>query len=111
MEWGMEERKTVTRENIQIREDLKEPKMYVVYVLNDDMTTFEFVVFIMMSVFRKTEEDAWGIADRTHHEGKAAVGRYTYDIARTKVGKAVALSRENNYPLNFKIVPEDQYEK
>ena len=65
----MEERKTATGESIRIREDLKEPKMYVVYVLNDDLTTFEFVVFVMMTVFRKTEEDAWGIADRTHHQG------------------------------------------
>jgi ATP-dependent Clp protease adaptor protein ClpS len=107
----MEERKTVSKESVRIREDLREPKMYVVYVLNDDMTTFEFVVYLMMSVFRKTEEDAWGIAERTHREGKAAVGRYTLDMAHTKVNKAVALSRENNFPLNFKIVPEDQHEK
>lgn len=85
--------------------------MYVVYVLNDDTTTFEFVVYLMISVFRKTEEDAWGIAERTHREGKSAVGRYTLDMALTKVNKAVALSRENNFPLNFKILPEDQHEK
>ena len=107
----MEERKTVTQENVRIREDVREPKMYLVYVLNDDMTAFEFVVFLMMSVFRKSEEDAWGIADRTHHQGKAVVGRYTYDMAHTKVNKAVALARENNYPLNFKILPEDRHEE
>lgn len=107
----MEQRETVVKENIGIREDLKEPKMYVVYVLNDDMTTFEFVVYLMTSVFRKTEEDAWGIADRTHRQGKAAVGRYTFDMAHTKVNKAVALARENGFPLNFKIIPEDQHEK
>ena len=107
----MEQRETALKENIQIREDLKEPKMYIVYVLNDDMTTFEFVVQLMMSVFRKTEEDAWGIADRTHRQGKAAVGRYTYDMAHTKVNKAVALARENGFPLSFKIIPEEQHEK
>lgn len=107
----MEQRETNAGESIRIREDLKEPKMYVVYVLNDDMTTFEFVVQVMMAVFRKTEEDAWGIADRTHHQGKAAVGRYTYDMAHTKVNKAVSMARENGFPLNFKIVPEDQDEE
>ena len=106
----MEERKTVAKEDIRIREDLREPRMYRVYVLNDDMTTFEFVVFLMMTVVQKTEEDAWGIADRTHHEGKAVVGRYTLDMAHTKVNKAVSLARENNFPLNFKIQPEDQHE-
>lgn len=107
----MEQRETAVKENIQIREGLKEPKMYVVYVLNDDMTTFEFVVYLMTLVFRKTEEDAWRIADRTHRQGKAAVGRYTFDMAHTKVNKAVALARENGFPLNFKIIPEDQHEK
>ena len=105
----MEQRETVTKENSRISEDLKEPKMYLVYVLNEDMTTFEFVVAVMMSVFHKTEEDAWAIADRTHQEGKAAVGKYSFDMANTKVNKAVALARENGFPLRFKIIPEDRH--
>ena len=107
----MEQRETVTKENSQIREELKEPKMYVVHVLNDDMTTFDFVVSVMMSVFRKTEEDAWGIDDRTHNQGKSLVGRYSFDIAQTRVNKAVALARAQGFPLNFKIIPEDRHEK
>ena len=63
----MEQRKTVTKETWQYREDFREPKRYQVFVLNDDMTTFEFVVSVMMDVFGKSEEDAWRIADRTHH--------------------------------------------
>lgn len=107
----MEQRKTVVQENSRVREDLREPKMFVVYVLNDDLTTFEFVVFLMKSVFAKTEEDAWGIADRTHRQGKSVVGRYTYDMAHTKVAKAVSLARENGFPLSFKIKPEDRNEE
>ena len=49
----MEQRKTVTKETWQYREDLREPKRYQVFVLNDDMTTFEFVVSVMMDVFGK----------------------------------------------------------
>ncbi len=104
----MEQRKTVTKETWQYREDLREPKRYQVFVLNDDMTTFEFVVSVMMDVFGKSEEDAWRIADRTHHHGKALVGTYTYDMAHTKVNKAVSLARGNGFPLNFTIVPEEK---
>ena len=107
----MEQRETVRQENLQVRDDLREPKMHLVYVLNDDMTTFEFVVSVMMSVFRKSEEDAWGIADHTHNQGKALVGRYTFDMANTRVNKAVALARAEGFPLNFKIIPEDRHEK
>ena len=48
------------------------------------------------------------IADRTHHHGKALVGTYTCDMAHTKVNKAVSLARENGFPLNFTIVPEEK---
>ena len=104
----MEQRETVSKETLQYREDLREPKRYLVFVINDDMTTFEFVVSVMMDVFGKSEEDAWMIADRTHHHGKALVGTYTYDMAHTKVSKAVSLARENGFPLNFTIVPEEK---
>ena len=102
----MEQRETVSKENYGYREDFREPKRYVVFVINEDMTPFDFVVHLMMDVFGKSEEDGWMIADRTHHHGKALVGRYTCDMAHTKVNKAIRLSRENGYPLNFTIEPE-----
>ena len=107
----MEQRETVSKERSRLDERFKEPKMHLVYILNDDFTTFEFVVFLMMEVFLKSEEDAWGIAEATHTRGKSLVGRYTCDMAHTKVNKATAMARENGFPLSFKIIPEDQHAK
>ena len=102
----MEQRETISREESGLREDLKEPRRYVVWAINDDMTPFDFVVSVMMEIFGKSEEDAWMIADRTHHHGKSEVGRYSYDMAHTRVDKAVRLARGLGYPLRFTITPE-----
>lgn len=89
-----------------LKERTKEPRKYKVTVLNDDFTTFEFVIMIMMSVFMKTFQQAEEIAETTHIHQKATVGSYSYDIAQSKVAKATAMARAENFPLSFEIDPE-----
>ena len=89
-----------------LKERTKEPRKYKVIVLNDDFTTFEFVIMIMTTVFLKTLQQAEEIAETTHIHQKATVGTYSYDIAKSKVAKATAMARAENYPLSFEIEPE-----
>ncbi len=72
-------------------------------ILNDDFTTFEFVISVVMTVFNKTYEEACTIAETTHVNQKATVGTYSLDIARSKVAKATAMAREEGFPLRFDI--------
>jgi ATP-dependent Clp protease adaptor protein ClpS len=78
---------------------LKEPDDYQVILLNDDYTTMEFVVEVLMIVFHKQEEDAVRIMMDVHHKGKGAVGVYTWDVAQTKANQVHALARRNEFPL------------
>ena len=89
-----------------IRTAPEEPRKHNVIILNDDFTTFEFVIMVMMTVFLKTEQQAIEIAETTHIHQKSVVGIYTLDIARSKVAKATAMARAENYPLSFEIEPE-----
>ena len=89
-----------------LKERTKEPRKYKVIVLNDDFTTFEFVIMIMTTVFLKTLQQAEEIAETTHIHQKAKVGTYTLDIARSKVAKATEMARAENFPLTFEIEPE-----
>lgn len=89
-----------------LKERTKEPRKYKVIVLNDDFTTFEFVIMIMTTVFLKTLQQAEEIAETTHIHQKATVGTYSYDIAKSKVAKATAMARAENFPLSFEIEPE-----
>lgn len=107
----MEQRDTAVKERIELKDRIKEPKQYLVYVLNDDFTPFDFVVYLMIQIFGKSEDEAWDIADHTHHEGKGFVGRYSYDMAKTKTSKATAVSRDNGYPLSFTMIPEERNDK
>ena len=74
---------------------------------NDDFTTMEFVVFILVTVFRKNEAEAMRLMLEVHHSGKAPVGTYSYDIAISKVTKATELARSEGFPLRLTIEPSD----
>jgi ATP-dependent Clp protease adaptor protein ClpS len=81
------------------REKVEEPPLYKVLLHNDDFTTMEFVVWVLESVFNMAEEQAIQVMLNVHLRGMGVAGIYTYEIAETKVGKATALAREQEFPL------------
>ncbi|MDX9899551.1 MAG: ATP-dependent Clp protease adapter ClpS [Spirochaetia bacterium] len=87
--------------DVLIEEDIefKEPEEYRVILLNDDYTTMEFVVAVIMSVFHKGLFEATRVMLDVHRKGKGIVGIYTYDIAATKISKVHGMARENGFPL------------
>lgn len=96
--------KGATKERTDI--NANEPSFYKVIMLNDDFTTMEFVVEILVDIFHKDEVSANTIMMDVHKNGKAVVGRYPYDIAMTKVMKATAKARAEGFPFRL-IVEED----
>jgi len=82
-----------------IREELKEPEMWRVVLLNDDYTPRDFVVEILVSIFHKQPIEATKIMLDVHNKGKGMVGIYPYDIGRTKVAQVTQLAREKEFPL------------
>lgn len=88
------------------RTGVKEPQRYIVTIYNDDFTTMEFVVKILMSVFFKSMAEAETLMMKVHRSGKSVVGVYTYDIALSKVKKATMMAREEGFPLRLSLEPE-----
>ena len=86
--------------------DLREPKRYKVTIFNDDFTSMEFVVKILMEVFFKSQADAEQLMMTVHKSQKAVVGVYSYDVAVSKVQKATAMAREEGFPLRLTYEPE-----
>ena len=78
---------------------VEEPPLYKVMLLNDDYTTMEFVVEVLMYVFQKSSDEAFQIMLNVHRSGVGICGIYPYEIAETKVDTVETLARENGHPL------------
>jgi len=86
---------------------LKKPPLYKVLLHNDNYTTREFVVAVLVEVFHKSESEAVQIMLHVHYNGIGVAGVYTYEVAETKVRKVEGLAKENGFPLRVSMEPED----
>ncbi|WP_457561381.1 ATP-dependent Clp protease adaptor ClpS [Caminibacter sp.] len=82
------------------------PRLYRVILLNDDYTTFDFVIEILKTVFNKSEEEAINLTLKVDREGSAVVGVYPYEIAEIKVNRVHTLARNAGFPLRARIEEE-----
>ena len=85
--------------DIDVMEQLKEPSLYKVIFLNDDLTPFEFVIAVLMGFFQMEEGEAVEFANTVHTEGKGVAGTYTLEIASQKQSETVTAARDQGYPL------------
>lgn len=92
---------------LEERTRTRKPPMYKVLLHNDDYTTKEFVVFVLQSIFQRSESDAVSIMSHVHNHGVGVAGVYTFEIAETKVTKTVQLARSHEYPLQLSIEPTE----
>jgi ATP-dependent Clp protease adaptor protein ClpS len=73
---------------------------------NDDYTTMEFVVLVLMKFFQKTETEATHIMLSVHHKGHGVAGSFTKDVAESKVDQVHAYAKEQQMPLRLTAEPE-----
>ena len=94
-----------TKNSVRERSDskVKEPKQYNVVMHNDDFTTMDFVVSVLVEIFHKDEITAQALMLNVHHKGKAVVGKYPYDIAATKVNAALSRAKNEGFPFRMTI--------
>jgi ATP-dependent Clp protease adaptor protein ClpS len=93
------------KQQIEIREDLTPPSLYNVIFVNDDVTTVDFVVMVLASVFDYTEEQAFTLAQRIDAEGQSVVAVYPYELAEQKALETTLLARNNGFPLMIRLEP------
>jgi|TARA_B100001094_G_C18153223_1_gene784922 ATP-dependent Clp protease adaptor protein ClpS len=89
-----------------IEQKITEPSKYKVIFFNDDATPMEWVVQILMGIFKHSAESAEQIMVQIHTKGSGTVGIYTYEVAEQKAVEATTASREQGHPLQIKVEEE-----
>ena len=85
---------------------VKEPIKYKVIVCNDDFTTVEFVVAMLVQVFKHSAAAAVALTLQIHNQGNAVAGVYSCEIAEQKALDGTQMARANEFPLLIQVVPE-----
>ena len=88
------------------RPKVERPRRYVVVLHNDDYTTMEFVVHVLMKFFHLGETESTKIMLQVHHKGYGIVGTYTRDVAETKAAQVTDYAKEHGHPLRCTAEPE-----
>lgn len=90
----------------KLKEDIEEPKKYKVVLLNDDKTPMEWVIGLLIEIFKHDNHTAQQLTLTIHNEGSGIAGIYSYEVAETKMNEATQLSRNNGFPLMIKLEKE-----
>ena len=97
---------TIVEKKTKITDSIKEPGKFKVIVCNDDVTPIEFVISMLISVFRHNEKSALELTLSIHNSGSAVAGTFTFEVAEQKALDATNLARAHGYPLIIKVEPE-----
>lgn len=89
----------------EIKEEIKPPPLYKVIMLNDDFTTMDFVIQVLMNVFHKSADEAEQIMLTIHYQGRGVCGVYPKDIAQTRIQQVHLLARAEQHPLKCIMEP------
>ena len=84
----------------------KRPSLFRVLLHNDDYTTQEFVVWVLMTVFHHDEAKATEIMLHVHLNGLGVAGIYPRELAEARVSKVDQLARAHEYPLRTSMEEE-----
>ena len=91
---------------LESEESLSFLKRYKVVLLNDDFTSMDFVVEVLMELFSHSLDSAINIMLSVHRDGRGICGVYTYEVAETKISQVKERAKENEYPL--KAIMEEE---
>lgn len=99
---------TKTKDEVEIENDfdILSPGLYKVIIQNDDHTPMDFVIALLMHVFKHTEPSAKEITMQVHQEGSGVAGVYPYEIAEQKGVESTMLARQNGWPLVIRVEEE-----
>jgi len=90
----------------KLKKDVQPPKKYKVILLNDERTPMEWVVGILIEVFKHDNRTAKELTMSIHTEGSGVAGIYSFEVAESKTNETITASRNAGFPLRVKLEEE-----
>lgn len=99
-------RQRKSESNVVVLEKAETPRLYKVVFYNDDFTTMEFVIEVLMVFFFHPAAEAKRLTMQVHREGSGVAGVFTKDIAESKAARTRDAARRCRYPLRVEVEVE-----
>jgi len=90
----------------KVKVNIQEPKRWKVIILNDDATPMDFVISVLVEIFKHNPDTAKDIMLQVHETGSGIAGVYSFEIAEVKAVEATNQARTNGFPLQIKLEEE-----
>lgn len=87
----------ISKPTTQTQVDTAKP--WVVIFHNDNHTTFDCVIEILMFIIGKPQDEAYRLTIKIHEEGQAVVAHTTQEIAETLKNESINRARLHGCPL------------
>lgn len=95
-----------TKAKIKPNLGLKEPPMYKIIYINDEVTSMEFVINTLIEYFNYNNDTAHTITHNIHEQGSAVVAVLPYEIAEQRGIEVTLDARSQGYPLQVRVEAE-----
>ena len=96
----------IIEKDVETDIEIVSPGKYKVVILNDDSTPMDFVIALLMGIFKHDEASATTITMQIHHNGKGVAGVYSHEVAEQKGIEGTLLARQHGWPLQIQVEPE-----
>ncbi len=80
-------------------QEIKEPPLFKVVLLNDDFTPQDFVVTLLQEIFAMPVVQATSVMLQIHRQGAGVCGVYTREVAEIKMAQVHTMARQHEHPL------------
>ena len=92
--------------SVKANTSFKEPPLFKIIYINDDLTTVDFVINSLVQHFEYNADTAQQITLDIHDAGSAVVAILPYEVAEQKGIEITVSARSEGYPLQIKLEPD-----